>query len=138
MRQACLAALLALALVTSASAATMSINSWDPGGQIHTYEMWWKRIAALGVTVRVNGPCVSACTMMLWLVPKTRVCITPRAKFGIHMVSVDDVPNRRATRSFVKNYPAWVKAWLKTKPRLTDDLTWLYPKDIGNNLKRCK
>jgi len=139
MRRALLAAALLCALALPAHAATISINSWDPGGDIETYEMWWKRIAATGDTVRINSQCVSACTMVLGLVPAKRVCVTPRGKFGIHMVSVDDVPNRRETRIFVRKfYPAWLQAWLKTKPKLTDDLTWLTPKDIGNHLRRCR
>jgi hypothetical protein len=139
MRRAILAAALLCALALPAHASTMSINSWDPGGEIETYEMWWKRIAASGVNVRINGPCVSSCSMVLGLVPASRICITARGKFGIHMASIDDVPNKRMTRKFVRAYyPQWVQAWLKTKPPLTDDLTWLTPRDIGGRLKRCK
>ena len=128
-----------LGVTLSAHAAKLSIGNWDPGGDIETYELWWKRIAQSGVTVRINGACVSACSMVLGLVPASRVCITPRAKFGIHMASIDGVPNKRLTREFVRDYyPKWVQDWIRTQPPLTDDLTWLTPPAIGKHLKRCR
>lgn len=139
MRVLFLAAALLCASTALASASTVSINGWDPGGEISTYAMWWKRIAATGDTVRVNGACVSACSFMLGMVPASHVCVTPRAKFGIHLASINDRPNRRLTRQVQRQYyPAWVNAWIKTQPKLTAELTWLDPRVFRAHFKTCR
>ena len=37
-----------------------------------------------GERVIIDGPCLSACTLVLGVVPKDRICVTPRAVFGFH------------------------------------------------------
>ena len=37
-----------------------------------------------GERVVIDGPCLSACTMVLGVIPRDRICVTPRARLGFH------------------------------------------------------
>jgi len=111
---------------------------FDMGGYVEEYRAMWTKVARSGEQVRIDGPCVSACTMVLSIVPAERICITRRAVFGIHQVSIGDKKYLKGTRQMVREYPKWVQQWLKGKRPLHYEPVWLYPKDIGKNLRRCK
>lgn len=128
----------------SAAPAVISINSWDPGGDIETYLMWFKRVAKSGATLRINGACISACTYGLGIVPASRTCITNRASFGFHQTTRETrrhtfVVDRKFTKAInEKLYPKWVKDFLAKKPPLTLDLTFMTAKDMRGHLKPCR
>ena len=75
------AAMAALAVTTAQS--TVRIMS-DPGGQIGPYLENLAALRASGERVVIDGPCLSACTMVLGVIPHERICVTPRAKLGFH------------------------------------------------------
>src|SRR5579863_4470173 len=69
----------------------------DPGGEVSSYVQKFQQIRASGERVVIDGPCLSACTLLTGIVPRDRVCITQRAMLGFHAASYyDDV-----TRSLV-------------------------------------
>ena len=37
-----------------------------------------------GERVAIDGPCLSACTMVLGVIPRDRICVTTRARLGFH------------------------------------------------------
>lgn len=67
-----------------------------------------------GTRVRVTGPCVSACTLLLAL-PPDRICVGPRASFGFHQPFYSNTP-RLATSdlgtAMFDTYPSFVRQWL--------------------------
>jgi hypothetical protein len=71
------AILLSLGLVSAAGA--MKIGD-DGGGQIGAYLAKHRALRASGERVEIDGTCASACTMLLGLIPRDRICVTPRAK----------------------------------------------------------
>src|SRR5262249_36016277 len=81
------AALVALS-ATSASA-TMRISE-DRGGQIGQYLQAFASVRSSGEKVVVDGNCLSACTLVLGLVPRERICATDRARFGFHAAWMPD------------------------------------------------
>ena len=77
---------------------------------------------------RINGACVSACAYVLGIMPKERVCVTPRAAFGFHMATDEDGdPDPKFTREiYARILPAPVQTWLaQQKPLGVDRITWL-------------
>jgi len=83
MKIAVLAGAVAAALAVSTAHATVRIKA-DPGGQIGPY---LENLVALRGTrerVVIDGPCLSACTMLLGVIPHERICVTPRARLGFH------------------------------------------------------
>src|ERR1700686_3313807 len=75
------AALMALAILPAS--ATMRITS-DPGGQIGPYLENLASLRSSGEHVVIDGPCLSACTMVLGVIPRDHLCVTPRARLGFH------------------------------------------------------
>jgi hypothetical protein len=72
--------------LTSASA-TMRIVD-DHGGQVGKYLQAFATVRSTGERVIIDGDCLSACTMVLGLVPSNQICVTPRARLGFHAASM--------------------------------------------------
>src|SRR3979411_2542164 len=79
---ALLGAALAALTISNASAA-VRIKA-DPGGQIGPYLENLALLRSSGEKVIIDGPCLSACTMLLGVIPRNRICVTPRARLGFH------------------------------------------------------
>lgn len=91
----------------------------DLGGVIVEYHRAVEAVRASGEKIRFDGMCASACTLYLSL-PKSQLCVTPRAKFGFHAaISPDEKVRKFFTRSMFEAYPAWVRAWVKANGGLT-------------------
>src|SRR6266567_8740445 len=54
------------------------------GGQVGPFLDLFERVRASGERVVIDGPCLSACTLVLAMVPADRVCFTRRAVLGFH------------------------------------------------------
>src|SRR6267378_4939884 len=83
MKIAVLAGAVAAALTLSTAHATVRIRA-DSGGQIGPYLENLAALRSSGERVIIDGPCLSACTMVLGVIPHERICVTPRAKLGFH------------------------------------------------------
>src|SRR5471032_2301966 len=81
--------------ITSASA-TMRIAE-DRGGQIGHYLQAFAMLRSSGEKVVVDGNCLSACTLVLGLIPRERMCATSRARFGFHAAWMPDVDGQPVT-----------------------------------------
>ena len=71
------------ALTASTAPAGVRIKA-DPGGQIGPYLEELEQLRGSGERVIIDGPCLSACTMVLGVIPRNRICVTPRARLGFH------------------------------------------------------
>jgi hypothetical protein len=130
-------AALAAPTLTPASA-TVRIKS-DPGGQIGPYLEALYELRSSGEKVVIDGPCLSACTMVLGVIPRERLCVTPRAQFGFHAAwhpgRNGPVTSQSATKLLMDVYPEDVKSWIKARGGLTrklmvlsgPELTAMYP-----------
>src|SRR5258708_15459333 len=56
----------------------------SPGGQGGPFLDLFERVRASGERVVIDGPCLSACTLVLTMVPSDRICVTRRAVLGCH------------------------------------------------------
>jgi len=138
--QAVLAGALASALVTSAASADVRIVN-DPGGEVSAYVQKFRELRASGERIVIDGPCLSACTLLTGIIPRDRVCVTQRAVLGFHAASYYDdasrslVPTRQGSRVVMRLYPAAIRAWIERHGGLTPrlialrgrELTALYP-----------
>jgi hypothetical protein len=73
-----------------------------------------------GERVIIDGVCNSACTLVLGIVPRNRVCVTPRARLGFHMPYYDmaatdgvKIVSYAGTADFMSYYPEDLKDWLR-------------------------
>lgn|ERR1035437_1421783 len=94
----------------------------DSGGGISDHVKFYNRIREAGIPVRIEGMCVSACTLVLDL-PRTEVCMTSTGSFGFHLASDGD-PNPNLTEALIQRfYPPAVQQWIKDYTRLYGKLS---------------
>jgi hypothetical protein len=103
--RATLVAAAALALLATDASATMRISD-DVGGRIGAYVDQYTAARNSGERVVIDGVCLSACTLVLGIVPRNRICVTRRAMLGFHAAWMqDDDPARPRTDADVSGVP---------------------------------
>jgi hypothetical protein len=134
-----LSAFLALAGV-HASNATVRISN-DRGGRIGQYLDKFNAIRASGESVVIDGICLSACTMVLGIVPQDKICVTSRASLGFHnaydLKAAARVTNTEATELLYSNYPAPVKSWVAGHGGLRSRMIVLRGKELQSMYRPC-
>src|SRR5688572_11519791 len=142
MRSAILLGAVAAALTVSSASAAVRIVS-DPGGQIGPY---LERLAALrdsGERVIIDGPCLSACTLVLGVIPRERICVTRRARLGFHAAWRHGENGRVATNPggtqlLMAVYPPNVKNWIKRRGGLTREMKYLSGTELASMYRTCR
>ena len=64
----------------------------SPGGQVAPFLELFERVRQTGERVVIDGPCLSACTLVLMTIPEERICVTRRAVLGISRRALDRPP----------------------------------------------
>ena len=133
------AAVLALS-ITSASA-TMRISE-DRGGQIGRYLEAFASVRSSGERVVVDGNCLSACTLVLGVVPRERICATQRARFGFHAAWMPDrdgrpVTSPLGTQALWSIYPASVRRWITRHGGLSRKMLFMQGQDLNGIVASC-
>jgi hypothetical protein len=135
------AAVLALVAVSQARADLRILSS--PGGFVGDYLQAFARVRQSGERVVIDGPCLSACTLVLSTIPSNRICVTRRAVLGFHAPRMIDRQTGRssrapeATRIVINSYPAGVRAWIKKRGRLSQKLILLRGRELTALYHRC-
>jgi hypothetical protein len=140
----CTAVLLACGMTSasmSPASATMRIAS-DRGGQIGHYLQAFAMLRSTGEHVVVDGDCLSACTLVLGLIPRSRVCATPRARFGFHAAWMPDdngrpVTSPLGTQALWNLYPTSVRHWISQHGGLSRRMIFLEGNDLGGIVASC-
>jgi len=127
--------------VTTAQSAVRIVS--DPGGQIGPYLENFAALRNSGERVIIDGPCLSACTMVLGVIPHERICITPRAKLGFHAAWNPDYNGRRviskaATKLLMDIYPDRVRSWIKERGGLTPKIMYLTGPELAAMYHPCE
>ena len=126
--------LLILSLICFAAparAATIDVYD-DHGGSVAAYDARWTGLAEQGVSVRIVGPCQSACTDLLGHIPRSRICVMPNASFGFHLAGLQS-----ATEILWGGYQDDIRGWINAHGGLTHELMWMRAPDIFRYFKRC-
>ncbi len=140
MRARLIAAVVSTALTTSASATV--IISDDVGGKMQDYTTHFRQVRDSGEPVVIAGTCVSACTMVLGLVPSDRICATHNAVLGFHAAWMFDKSGKRVvsasgTQDLMQTYPASVRAWIARHGGLTPKMMYLRGRDLAAIVAPC-
>lgn len=98
----------------------------DYGGVIRDYAKRYRMLEETELVIVIDGPCISACTLLLGLPPE-RICTTNRGILGFHEASYTKFGMRtgrseRGTWMVWNVYPPDVKAWIRKKGGLTEKL----------------
>jgi hypothetical protein len=126
----------------SAGSAAVRIKA-DPGGQIGPYLENLVALRSSGERVIIDGPCLSACTMVLGVIPRERICVTPRARLGFHAAWTPDgngrpVTSRVATRLLMDIYPQDVRGWLAKQGGLSRQMKYLSGRELAAMYPSCR
>jgi hypothetical protein len=142
MRIAALFGAAVAALTISNASATVRIKA-DPGGQIGPYLENLAVLRSSGERVIIDGPCLSACTMLLGVIPRERICVTSKARLGFHAAwhPGDDgrpVTSRAATQLLMDIYPQHVRSWIKGHGGLSPRMMYLAGAELAAMYQTCQ
>jgi hypothetical protein len=114
----------------------------SPGGVAADYVALFAQVERSGQRVVIDGPCYSACTLVLSVVPSERICVTRRAVLGFHAARWVDNRGRtsaapEATRLVAATYPPTVRAWIEQHGGLTAKPIFLRGRELAAMYPRC-
>ncbi len=115
----------------------------SPGGQVGPFLDLFERVRDSGERVVIDGPCLSACTLVLSMVPANRICVTRRAVLGFHAARSMDKRGRmyaepEASALVLQAYPAGVRNWIVRRGGLTSHLLLLRGRELASLYPRCR
>lgn len=136
-------ALGALATLAPAPAAATVRITRDVGGQIGPYLESLVELRTSGERVIIDGPCLSACTMILGVIPRDRICMTQRARLGFHAAwhpgeNGQQVTSQGGTQLLLDIYPPNVRSWIASKGGLSQRMLYLYGRELASMYPTCQ
>lgn len=138
---ALLGAVVAALTISSASAAVRI--SGDAGGQIGPYLESLVALRSSGERVIIDGPCLSACTMVLGVIPRERICVTSRARLGFHAAwhpgdNGRPTMSRGGTQLLMDVYPQPVRRWIARRGGLKQQMLYLTGRELASMYPICR
>jgi hypothetical protein len=127
---------------TTASAEVRIVG--DPGGEVSSFIQKFEQIRDSGERIVIDGPCLSACTLLTGIVPRDHICVTARAVLGFHAASYYDdasrslVPTREGSRLVMRLYPAAIRSWIERRGGLTPRLIELRGRELTALYRTCQ
>jgi hypothetical protein len=139
--RAALAGAAFLALAASGASATMRISD-DVGGRIGHYVETYSQVRQTGERVVIDGACLSACTLVLGIVPRDRICVTRRATLGFHAAWMPGpegkpIPSAIGTQALWELYPQHVKRWINSRGGLSAKMMFLRGRELSAMYPEC-
>jgi len=115
----------------------------SPGGQVGPFLDLFEGVRNSGERVVIDGPCLSACTLVLSLVPNDRICVTRRAVLGFHAARSIDRRGRtyaepEASEAVLEAYPGPVRSWIRRRGGLTSRLLLLRGRELTAIYPSCR
>jgi len=136
-----IAAIVSITAITGASA-TMRISD-DIGGRIGAYVDQYSQVRNSGERVMIDGACLSACTLVLGIVPRNRICVTRRATLGFHAAWMPGpngkpVPSAVGTQALWDMYPSHVRQWINSRGGLSAKMMFLRGRELMSMYPECR
>ena len=115
----------------------------SPGGQVGPFIDMFEKVRNSGERVVIDGPCLSACTLVVSMVPSERICVTRRAVLGFHAARSMDRRGRlyaepEASKLVLQAYPDQVRDWIVHRGGLTSRLLLLRGRELTAMYRPCR
>ena len=115
----------------------------SPGGEVGPFLDLFEKVRDSGERVVIDGPCLSACTLILSIVPGERICVTRRAVLGFHAARSIDRRGRiyaepEASRLVLDAYPDPIRSWIIRRGGLTSRLLLLRGRELASMYRTCR
>ena len=137
------ATMLALLAVVPQQASAMLVITADIGGRIGKYVETYQSARQSGDLVVIDGVCLSACTLVLGIVPTDRICITKRATLGFHAAWLPGPKGRpvrsaAGTQALWDYYPAPIRRWIEARGGLSSKMLYLRGTELAAMYPQCR
>jgi len=114
----------------------------DAGGRIDRYLDGYEKLGASGQMVRIDGLSASACTIVLAMIPRDKICVTSNANLAFHAAwdfgaYRRAITNPEATRNLFAMYPVQVRRWIAHHGGLTPRTIFLRGKQLQAMYRSC-
>ena len=141
MKSILLAAVLCALALPPAQAEVRILAS--PGGEVGPFLDLFARVRSSGERVVIDGPCLSACTLVLSMVPADHICVTRKAILGFHGARSVDRQGRmyaepEASELVLQAYPSAVRDWIRRRGGLTSRLLLLRGRELAAIYPSCR
>src|SRR4051794_5677997 len=115
----------------------------SPGGAVGPFLELFERVRQTGERVVIDGPCLSACTLVLMTVPNERICVTRRAVLGFHAARSIDARGRmyaepEASQAVLEAYPTPIRNWISRRGGLTSRMLMLRGRELAAIYPSCR
>jgi len=134
------AAAMVLTMSVASASATVRIHD-DRGGQIGAYLSRYHALRKSGERVMIDGTCASACTMLLGVIPRNRICVTPRAVLAFHSAWTPTSEGEQISSAgnyyLWSNYPPAVRKWIIQHGGLHSRIIYLSGAELTAMYPRC-
>jgi hypothetical protein len=115
----------------------------SPGGAVGPFLDFFERVHTSGERVVIDGPCLSACTLVLATIPHNRICVTRRAVLGFHGARSIDTYGRtfaepEASEVILESYPPSVRQWISRHGGLTRRVLVLRGRELAGMFAHCR
>jgi hypothetical protein len=133
--------LVLLMLSILSASATVRITD-DGGGQIGEYLTKYHALRKNGDRVEIDGTCASACTMLLGVIPRNRICITPHAVLAFHSAWTPTSEGEQISSAgnyyLWSNYPPDVRKWIIQHGGLHTQIIYLRGLELAAMYSSCR
>jgi hypothetical protein len=143
------AAIIATGIVGHSYKTRPYIIDFSPGGVISDFIEEYDAVRRSGRRVVIDSLCLSACTLVIGLVPLDRVCVTPYAQLGFHSAwfstPFGPAHSSEGTRLIWQVYPENVRQLLRKRgwdggvanENQHQDLIYLSGDDLRSLIRSC-
>jgi len=133
----------AVVAVLPQNANAMMVITDDIGGRIGKYVEAYQNARQSGELVVIDGVCLSACTLVLGIVPVDRICITRRATLGFHAAWLPGpqgrpVHSEAGTQALWDYYPPHVRRWISSRGGLSLKMLYLRGSELAAMYPQCR
>ena len=115
----------------------------SPGGEVSSFLALFRVLRESGQRVVIDGPCYSACTLVLITIPRRRICMTRRAVLGFHAARWLDSYGRigaapEASAIVLNSYPSAIRNWIRRRGGLSSRMLLLRGRELAKLYPRCR
>lgn len=121
--------------------ATVTIGN-DLGGQIGAYLTKFQALQRSGEHIVIEGICASACTMLLGIIPRNRICVMPQAVLEFHTAwdpspAGGQISSPAGNRILWSYYPNDIREWIERHGGLGSQILYLRGAALRTLLPAC-
>ena len=133
----------ALSALSNTNANATVVITDDVGGRIGKYVEIFQNARQTGEMVVIDGMCLSACTLVLGIVPRERICIIRRATLGFHAAWLPGPEGRpvhsaAGTQALWEYYPPQVRRWISSRGGLQSKMIFLRGSELTAMYPECR